>query len=220
MLLLVSSACHRTIRARAPCLLFMTDANWSDGGINLSATLQRSETCITGFVIGLLSWFAVDNARAARRIPPARADARRRCGIASGTAARRTVRSTQRECARRTPRLRHRERPASTWSPGPRRAAVSSCSPAGPYRSHRTGAVVVQKMLRLTDAVKVVISKRGRDGRWLLLQPNQGRRGSRWSGRISQANGTRSGRFASWARATVVVSLVAIADWRADGVVS
>ncbi len=43
------------------CRLFLEEALWHDGGINISASLKRSETCVTGFVLALLSWFQVDD---------------------------------------------------------------------------------------------------------------------------------------------------------------
>ncbi len=51
---------RRGVRA---CLLFLDEGLWHDGGMNLSATQRRSETCITGMVLGLLSWFRVEDPR-------------------------------------------------------------------------------------------------------------------------------------------------------------
>lgn len=50
-------------RAIMSCLLFLEEGLWHDGGINLSATQNRSETCVTGMVLGLLSWFKVADTR-------------------------------------------------------------------------------------------------------------------------------------------------------------
>jgi hypothetical protein len=36
---------------------------WCDGGIIAAASQKRSETCVTGLVLGLLSWFRVADAR-------------------------------------------------------------------------------------------------------------------------------------------------------------
>lgn len=45
------------------CLLFLEEGLWCDGGINPTATQKRSETCVTGLVLGLLSWFRVADPR-------------------------------------------------------------------------------------------------------------------------------------------------------------
>ena len=46
-------------RARKSCLFFLQEGLGSDGGIDICPSLNRSEECITGFVLGLLSWFHV-----------------------------------------------------------------------------------------------------------------------------------------------------------------
>ena len=50
-------------RSRRSCLLFLEEGLWDDGGINLSVTQKRSETCLTGFVLALLSWFRIGDPR-------------------------------------------------------------------------------------------------------------------------------------------------------------
>lgn len=50
-------------RAGKTCRLFLDEALWCDGGINATASQKRSETCVTGLVIGLLSWFRVADVR-------------------------------------------------------------------------------------------------------------------------------------------------------------
>lgn len=50
------------------CGLFLDEGLWGDGGVNLSATQRRSETCQTGMVLGLLSWFGVDDNRRERLV--------------------------------------------------------------------------------------------------------------------------------------------------------
>ncbi len=50
-------------RVQLPCHLFIEEALWHDGGINISRSLGRSETCVTGMVLGLLSWFKVQDPR-------------------------------------------------------------------------------------------------------------------------------------------------------------
>ncbi len=55
-------------RATEACRLFLEEGLWHDGGINVSATQKRSETCVTGFVLRLLSWFQVGDPRRERLI--------------------------------------------------------------------------------------------------------------------------------------------------------
>ncbi|MDH3290219.1 MAG: hypothetical protein OEO20_01810 [Gemmatimonadota bacterium] len=50
-------------RAVRPCSLFLEEGLWHDGGINATVTQGRSETCVTGLVLGVLSWFSVDDPR-------------------------------------------------------------------------------------------------------------------------------------------------------------
>jgi hypothetical protein len=50
-------------RVDRACALFLEDGLEGDGGINLSATQHRSETCITGMVLGLPSWFDTGDPR-------------------------------------------------------------------------------------------------------------------------------------------------------------
>ena len=50
-------------RAVRSCRLFLEEGLWEDGGINVSATQARSETCVSGFALALLSWFGVEDPR-------------------------------------------------------------------------------------------------------------------------------------------------------------
>lgn len=50
-------------RATKPCLLFLDEGLRADGGINPTASLDISETCVTGMVLALLSWFRVNDPR-------------------------------------------------------------------------------------------------------------------------------------------------------------
>lgn len=207
-------------RAQASCLLFLDEALWRDGGINVTVSRPRSETCVTGFALGLLSWFGVVDGRrellVEHLLRVQMSDGGWNCqhhrgathssfhttidvleGLRDYVDARgsRRVEAAEAEARGREFLLAHRM-----------------------YRSHRTGVVVDPKMLRLTfpprwrydilrgldyfravgadrderlaDAVGVVDSKRGRDGRWLLQQPHPGmvwfemeqpRQPSRWN---------------------------------------
>jgi hypothetical protein len=55
-------------RVTRACELFLNEGLWADGGINLSATQHRSESCITGMVLGLLSWFNTADGRRERLV--------------------------------------------------------------------------------------------------------------------------------------------------------
>ena len=50
-------------RAAVSCRLFLEEGLWRDGGIRVEASKKRSETCVTGLVLGLLSWFRVADPR-------------------------------------------------------------------------------------------------------------------------------------------------------------
>jgi hypothetical protein len=50
-------------RVVSSCLLFLEEALRSDGGIDPSTSLDRGEECVTGMVLGVLSWFRVDDLR-------------------------------------------------------------------------------------------------------------------------------------------------------------
>jgi hypothetical protein len=50
-------------RALKSCRLFLDEGLWHDGGFNPSAPERRSETCVTGIVLNLLSWFKVADPR-------------------------------------------------------------------------------------------------------------------------------------------------------------
>jgi hypothetical protein len=50
-------------RAVRSCRLFLEEGMGSDGGIDISVTLHRSDVCVTGMVVALLYWFEVDDPR-------------------------------------------------------------------------------------------------------------------------------------------------------------
>jgi len=45
------------------CLLFLDEALLDDGGINVTFSYKHSETCVTGMVLALLSWFKINDPR-------------------------------------------------------------------------------------------------------------------------------------------------------------
>jgi hypothetical protein len=55
-------------RALKSCRLFLEEALWHDGGINISVSLDRAEQCVSGMVLALLSWFQLDDPRRERII--------------------------------------------------------------------------------------------------------------------------------------------------------
>lgn len=183
-------------RARESCALFLEEGLWHDGGMNLSATQQRSETCVTGFALGLLSYFGIADPRRERladyllreQMPDGGWNCLRHQGATHSSfhttanvldGLRDYGRAEQAEARGREFLLAHRL-----------------------YRSHRTGAVVDPAMVRLTfpprwrhdvlraldhfraagahrderltDAVEAVRSRRGSDGRWALQRPYPG----------------------------------------------
>lgn len=55
-------------RARKTCRLFLDEALWCDGGINATASQERSETCLTGMVLGLLDRPSPEEAQTRRSL--------------------------------------------------------------------------------------------------------------------------------------------------------
>jgi hypothetical protein len=53
----------RDSRAVRSCGLLLDEGLWHDGGINVSAGLKRSETCVTGMVLGVVAWFCAHDPR-------------------------------------------------------------------------------------------------------------------------------------------------------------
>jgi hypothetical protein len=190
--------------ARESCQLFLDEALWHDGGITVSVTEPRGETCVTGFAVGLLAWFGVTDPRRERlvdyllreQLPDGGWNCLRHQGA---------THSSFHTTANVLDGLRdHAD------ADGPRRAEVLAAEARGRefllahrlFRSHRTGDVVHPALLRLpfpprwhydvlrgldhfraaaaprderlTDAIEVVGAKRARDGRWPLHAPYPG----------------------------------------------
>ena len=191
-------------RARASCRLFLDEGLWPDGGMNLSATHRRSETCITGLVISLLSWFGIDDPRRERvveyllreQMPDGGWNCQRDHGAThSSFHTTANVLDGLRDYVEGRGSLA--EAAAGAEARGREFLLVHRL-----FRSHRTGAVVDPKLLRLTfpprwrhdvlrgldhfraagagrdhrlsDAVDAVRSRRGSDGRWPLHAPHPG----------------------------------------------
>jgi hypothetical protein len=191
-------------RARGSCLLFLDEGLWRDGGINLSATQRRSETCITGFVAGLLAWFRIDDPRrqqvVAYLLAEQMADGGWNCQRDRGA-----VHSSFHTTANVLDGLQdHLD--ADGESAGEVGAALARgrefLLAHRLYRSHRTGRVVDPQLCRLTfpprwrhdilrgldhfrsagapadarlaDAVDVLRTKRNSDGTWPQQRPHPG----------------------------------------------
>ncbi|USX53926.1 hypothetical protein [Lentzea sp. HUAS12] len=183
-------------RAHESCALFLEEGLWHDGGMNLAATRKRSETCITGFALGLLSYFEVTDPRGERLVDYLRReqmpDGGWNCLRHQGA-----THSSFHTTANVLDGLRDHGRSEQAEARGREFLLAHRL-----YRSHRTGAVVDPAMLRLTfpprwrhdvlraldhfraagahrderltDAVEVVRGRRGRDGRWALQRPYPG----------------------------------------------
>lgn len=192
-------------RAARGCRLFLDEGLWRDGGINVSTSQERSECCVTGMVLGLVSWFQFDDPRAERLVnfllTAQLADGGWNCewdrgGSHSSLHTTTNVLEGLREYA---------------VAAGSRSGETGDAEARGRefllehrlFRSHRTGEIVDPRMLRLSfpprwrhdilrsldyfrtagavhderlrDAVEILRGKRRRDGRWPLQQRYPGR---------------------------------------------
>jgi hypothetical protein len=195
---------HRDPRALRACRLFLDEGLWRDGGIAPSATRKRSETCVTGLVLGLLSWFRVEDPRRERlvdyllreQMPDGGWNCERDRGAVHGS-------------FHTTVNVLEGLRDYSEAG-GPRAAQVVNAEQRARgfflahrlYRSHRTGEVVNEAFTRfsfpprwhhdilrtldyfraadapydwrLADPIELVRKRRGVDGRWRLQNRHPG----------------------------------------------
>jgi hypothetical protein len=192
-------------RADLACRLFLDEAQWPDGGINISVSLKRSETCVTGMTLALLAWFDIDDPRREQLVDYLLADQMadggwncERYNGASHSSFHTTINVLE--------GLREYAQAAGILA-----AETTAAEERGRefllehqlYRSHKTGDIVDDRMLRLsfpprwrhdglrgldyfraadspTDdrlaaAIDVLMGKRRRDGRWPLQQRHPGR---------------------------------------------
>ena len=54
---------HENPQARKTAQLLLDKGYYHDGGINFFASMKNSETCVTGMVLSMVSWFKVDDTR-------------------------------------------------------------------------------------------------------------------------------------------------------------
>lgn len=192
-------------RAAVTCEVFLDEGLCDDGGIYAAVTHKRGETCLTGMVLALLSWFRVEDPRRERLVDYLLAEqmkdggwnCQRDRGAAHGSF--HTTISV----------LEGLQEYADAR--GPRAAETGAAAARGRefflahrlYRSHRTGKVVnaaftrfsfpprwhhdVLRTLdhfrassapydeRLEDPIALVERKRRKDGRWALQQRHPGR---------------------------------------------
>ncbi len=195
----------RDPRAKKTCKLFLNEALWHDGGINVSVSQPCSETCVTGFVLALLSWFMVGDTRRERLVDYLLAEQmddggwncqRDRGAVHSSFHTTINVLEGLREYAN---------------SQGSKSSEVLVAEARAReffldhklYRSHRSGDIVhpaftrfsfpprwhhdVLRTLdyfqssgapydeRLEDPIEIVVRKRGKDGRWRLQNRHPGK---------------------------------------------
>lgn len=191
-------------RAVASCRLFLEEGMWHDGGITVMVSQPRSETCVTGFVLGLLSWFEVADARRERLVTyllrEQMADGGWNCERYNG--ARHSSFHTTISVLEGLRDYAVARGPRSQETVAAEAGGRELLLTHGLYRSHHTGAVVDPKMLRFTfpprwhydvlraldyfsvadaprrqqlaNAIEMVLSKRKNDGQWLLPAPHPG----------------------------------------------
>ncbi len=195
----------RDPRAVRACRLFLQEGLWEDGGINLSSSQRRSETCITGMTLGLLSWFGLDDPRREQLV-----DYLLRHQLADGGWNCEWDRGAGHSSFHTTTSVLEGLReyavgggPAATQAEAAERRGQGFLLVHRLFRSHTTGQVVDPRLLRLSfpprwrhdvlrsldyfrsagadrdermaDAMEVVTRKRRLDGRWPLQQRYPGR---------------------------------------------
>jgi hypothetical protein len=182
-------------RARAACKLLLDRGLRSDGGINYVPD-SRSETCITGMVLSILSYFELDDDRVGnveRHLQNAQmSDGGWNCRRGATHSSMNTTISVLEGL-----RLRELSRRGDVRA---LRAAQQSAREFllvhGLFRSHRTGTIIKSEFMRfvfpprwhydvlraldyfqavraprdarLSEAIDLVIRRRGGDGRWTL----------------------------------------------------
>jgi len=188
---------HKNRKARAACALLLDEGMCSDGGIDYPSR-GRAETCITGMVLSILSYFRYDDQRldtvAAHLLEQQMPDGGWNCQRPQG-ATHASMHTTISVLEGLRLYERHRRR---------RAGAIRSAQSRGRefllqhrlFRSHRTGEVIKRDFVRLShpprwhydvlraldyfqevdaprderlsDAISLLVKKRRPDGRWNL----------------------------------------------------
>lgn len=195
-------------KARKACALLLGRGIQRDGGINYgtrAGRAGRSETCVTGMVLSILSYFELEDARLdtvashllERQMPDGGWNCQRPYGATHGSV-HTTISALE--------GLRHYERHRRRQLPAVRRAQRNGREfllSHRLFRSHRTGEIIKAEFTRfsfpprwhydilraldhfqaadaprdrrLTEAIDIVRSRRGEDGRWLLQHAYKGK---------------------------------------------
>lgn len=192
-------------RAVRSCRLFVEEGMRDDGGIDLSASLDRAEVCLTGMVLGLLAWFDVEHDAQSRLV-----EFLLRTQMADGGWNCERDRGAVHASLHTTISVLEGLREYATGE-GPHARQTEAAEQRGRafllehhlFRSHRSGEVIDDRMLRLSfpprwrydilraldhfqsagaavddraaEAVDVLRRKRRSDGRWPLQQRHPGR---------------------------------------------
>lgn len=190
-------------QALKACELLLDEGLYHDGGINFFAALKHSETCVTGMVLSILSYFDFDDERVERlaeylvsqQMPDGGWNCRYYKG-ATHSSFHTTINALEglREYEKRHPS----KTLAQSQKPGVEFLLVHKL-----FRSHRTGKVVDSKMTRfsfpprwkydimraldyfqdcnlqrdprMSEAIELIRKKRRVDGTWLLQSKHSGR---------------------------------------------
>ena len=187
------------------CLLLLKNGFWKDGGINFWSTLKHSEICISGMVLGILSFFEVKDERTDallnflldNQMP----DGGWNCEVFKG-ATHSSFHTTLSVMEGLWEYQLHEKNRSKEILQAHKRAAGFICDHRL-FQSHRTGKIVDPKMVRFTfptywrydilrmldhfrlckyppteamqDAVDILQSKMSFQGEWKLASPYSGR---------------------------------------------
>ncbi len=190
-------------QALKACKLLLDEGFYRDGGINFFASMQHSETCVTGMVLSILAYFFFDDERleklmqhlCAQQMPDGGWNCRSYDGATHGSF--HTTISVL-EALHEYEKRRPSHIIAESQERGVEFLLVHKL-----FRSHRTGAVVDPKMTRFSfppqwrydimraldyfqacklprdprmdEAIALIKKKRGADGAWVLQSKHPGR---------------------------------------------
>jgi hypothetical protein len=178
--------------------LLLDEGLFEDGGIRVTFSQRRSETCVTGMVLGIVSWFGMADPRREQLLSYLLAEQL----ADGGWNCQRHRGSTHSSFHTTINVLEGLHEYASAAAAEAARAGRGFLLRHRLFRSHRSGAVVDQRMTRLSfppwwrydvlraldhfaaadaptderliEAVQLVEAKRGSDGRWPLQARHPG----------------------------------------------